>query len=196
MYLVLIAWLYVTLMMAVAEATSPAGSVMGAIITFTLYGLLPMGIVGYILGTPGRKRALHARAMAERAAQTDADAPPQSSQMQAAMRPLPPKALLSRRCEKNRDGCDTVHQPGLPSLPYTCAMPSACRRWRASAARLARNLPGACSLKCCAAATSCAQKASRTSEPTSKACGPMHGPSQASVWPATPDAIDCVAACA
>ena len=44
MYLVLIAWLYVTLLMAVAEATSPAGSVMGAIITFTLYGLLPMGI--------------------------------------------------------------------------------------------------------------------------------------------------------
>ena len=75
MYLVLIAWLYVTLLMAVAEATSPAGSVMGAVITFTLYGLLPMGIVGYILGTPGRKRALHARAMADRAAQTDADAP-------------------------------------------------------------------------------------------------------------------------
>ena len=36
MYLVLIAWLYVTVLMAVAEATSPAGSVMGAIITFTL----------------------------------------------------------------------------------------------------------------------------------------------------------------
>ena len=68
MYLVLIAWLYVTVLMAVAEATSPTGSLIGAIITFTLYGLLPMGIMGYILGTPGRKRALHARAMAEREA--------------------------------------------------------------------------------------------------------------------------------
>ncbi|OGB14155.1 MAG: hypothetical protein A3E23_00435 [Burkholderiales bacterium RIFCSPHIGHO2_12_FULL_65_48] len=67
MYLVLIAWFYVTLLMAIAEATSPAGSVLGAIVTFTLYGLLPMGIIGYILGTPARKRALHARAMAERA---------------------------------------------------------------------------------------------------------------------------------
>ena len=68
MYLVVIAWLYVTFMMALAEATSSHGSLLGAAITFALYGLLPMGILGYILGTPGRKRALHARAMAERAA--------------------------------------------------------------------------------------------------------------------------------
>lgn len=72
MYLVLIAWFYVTLLMAIAEATSPAGSLLGAIVTFVLYGLLPMGILGYILGTPGRKRALHARAMAEREAAPDA----------------------------------------------------------------------------------------------------------------------------
>lgn len=68
MYLVLIAWLYVTLMMAVAEATAPNGTVLGAIVTFVLYGLLPMGIVGYILGTPGRKRARRAREEAERQA--------------------------------------------------------------------------------------------------------------------------------
>ena len=74
MYLVLIAWLYVTVLMAVAEATSPTGSLMGAIITFTLYGLLPMGIVGYILGTPSRKRAIKAREMAERAAYEEAQA--------------------------------------------------------------------------------------------------------------------------
>ena len=70
MYLVLIAWLYVTVLMAVAEATSPTGPLMGALLTFTLYGLLPMGLMGYILGTPGRNRALHARAMAEREAQS------------------------------------------------------------------------------------------------------------------------------
>lgn len=76
MYLVLIAWLYVTLMMALAEATSPTGSVLGAVVTFVLYGLLPMGIVGYILGTPARKRALRAQALAEQASeQAPADAP-------------------------------------------------------------------------------------------------------------------------
>lgn len=67
MYLVVIAWFYVVLMAAVVEATSPMGTVLGAVITFVLYGLLPLSIVVYILGTPGRKRAIYARAMAERA---------------------------------------------------------------------------------------------------------------------------------
>ncbi len=67
MYVVVIAWLYVVLMAAVAEAVSSTGTVLGAIITFLLYGLLPLGIVVYIMGTPGRKRALKAHAMAERA---------------------------------------------------------------------------------------------------------------------------------
>ena len=57
MYLVILAWLYVTLMMAVAEATSPVGSILGASITFLLYGVLPMVIVAYILGTPARRKA-------------------------------------------------------------------------------------------------------------------------------------------
>jgi len=57
MHLVMLAWLYVTLMMTVAEALSPVGTVLGAAITFILYGLLPMLIVGYILGTPARRRA-------------------------------------------------------------------------------------------------------------------------------------------
>lgn len=74
MYLVVIAWLYVTVMMAVAEATSSTGSVLGAIITFVLYGLLPLSIVVYILGTPGRRRAIHAKEMAERAQEAAARA--------------------------------------------------------------------------------------------------------------------------
>ena len=65
MYLVLIAWFYVALMMAVAEATSPVGTVLGAVITFLLYGVLPMLVVGYILGTPARKRARLKREAAE-----------------------------------------------------------------------------------------------------------------------------------
>ncbi|WP_026436544.1 hypothetical protein [Acidovorax sp. JHL-9] len=68
MYLVVITWLYVTLMMAAAEATSSTGSLMGAVVTFLLYGLLPSGIVAYILGTPARKRAIKAREEAQQAA--------------------------------------------------------------------------------------------------------------------------------
>jgi Flp pilus assembly protein TadB len=68
MYLVLIAWMYVALMMAVAEATSPIGTVLGAIVTFVLYGALPMGVVAYIMGSPARKRAIKAKEMAEREA--------------------------------------------------------------------------------------------------------------------------------
>jgi membrane protein implicated in regulation of membrane protease activity len=60
MYLVAIAWLYVTVMMAVAEAAAPNGSWLGAFFTFALYGVLPLSIVLYILGTPGRKRRLRA----------------------------------------------------------------------------------------------------------------------------------------
>jgi len=66
MYLVLIAWLYVALMMAVAEATSPVGSVLGAMFTFLLYGVLPMSVMAYIMGTPARRRAIKAKEAAER----------------------------------------------------------------------------------------------------------------------------------
>jgi hypothetical protein len=72
MYLVAIAWIYVVLMMAVAEAMSPQGSVIGAIFTFLLYGLLPLAIVLYILGTPGRRRALKAAEAAADAAAASA----------------------------------------------------------------------------------------------------------------------------
>jgi hypothetical protein len=68
MYLIVIAWTYVTLMMAVAEATSPQGTVLGALVTFALYGMLPMSILVYILGTPSRKRKIKAREAAEQAA--------------------------------------------------------------------------------------------------------------------------------
>ena len=61
MYLVAIAWGYVVLMMAVAEATAPNGTVLGAVFTFLLYGVLPLSIVLYILGTPSRRRLRIAR---------------------------------------------------------------------------------------------------------------------------------------
>lgn len=67
MYLVIIAWLYVTLMMAVAEATNTTGTLLGAIITFVLYGLLPMALVVYLMSTPARRKALKARQAKENA---------------------------------------------------------------------------------------------------------------------------------
>jgi hypothetical protein len=65
MYLIIIGWLYVVLMMAVAEATSTVGTLLGAVFTFVLYGALPVSLVVYLIGTPGRRRAIRARAAAE-----------------------------------------------------------------------------------------------------------------------------------
>ncbi len=77
MYLVAIAWMYVVLMMTVAEAMSPQGTVIGAVITFLLYGVLPLALLLYILGTPGRRRArlLAEAAEAEGLAASGAAAP-------------------------------------------------------------------------------------------------------------------------
>ena len=57
MYLVAIAWLYVVVMMTIAEAMADNGTLLGAAITFVLYGALPLGIALYLLGTPMRRRA-------------------------------------------------------------------------------------------------------------------------------------------
>ena len=56
MYLIAIAWIYVVLMMALAEALSTQGTVLGAVITFLMYGVAPLSVVLYIMGTPMRRR--------------------------------------------------------------------------------------------------------------------------------------------
>jgi hypothetical protein len=68
MYLVAIAWMYVVIMMSVAEATAPHGTVLGAVVTFVLYGVLPCVILMYLLGTPLRRQAIRAKNAAELAA--------------------------------------------------------------------------------------------------------------------------------
>ncbi len=65
MYIVPIAWLYVAVMMTVAEATATNGTILGATITFVLYGLLPVGLILYFMGAPGRKRAIRAQEAAQ-----------------------------------------------------------------------------------------------------------------------------------
>ena len=72
MYLVAIAWIYVALMMAVAEATNSNGTVLGAIFTFIFYGLVPVSIVVYLMRGPARNRARKARERAEWVAEQNA----------------------------------------------------------------------------------------------------------------------------
>lgn len=76
MYLIAIAWLYVVVLMAVVEAASPQGSLLGAFFTLLLYGALPLGLLLFIAGTPARRRMRH-RAEAE-AQQAPAPPPPDS----------------------------------------------------------------------------------------------------------------------
>ena len=72
MWIVAIAWMYVTLMMALAEATSPQGTVLGAIFTFLLYGVGPLALVLYLMGAPARRKAIRQAERAEREAQAQA----------------------------------------------------------------------------------------------------------------------------
>jgi len=71
MFLVVIAWMYVVLMMAIVEATSSTGSLLGALLTFVIYGLLPLSIVMYLLLTPARRRVRQQQAAASSAADPD-----------------------------------------------------------------------------------------------------------------------------
>jgi hypothetical protein len=63
MYIVPIAWLYVALMMAVAEANHPTGTLLGASMTFLLYGAGPVALVVYLMRAPARRRAIKARSV-------------------------------------------------------------------------------------------------------------------------------------
>jgi small-conductance mechanosensitive channel len=62
MYIVAIAWLYVVLMMSITER-----SIVACIMTFLFYGLLPCGLLIWLVGTPSRHR-LKAKREAARAA--------------------------------------------------------------------------------------------------------------------------------
>ena len=80
MHIVPIAWMFVVILMTIAEATSSQGTLLGAFFTFVLYGLLPLSIVMYVLGAPGRRRARRAAEAAEDAAAAAPSASPSASQ--------------------------------------------------------------------------------------------------------------------
>ncbi len=72
MNVIAIGWGYVVLMMVLAEALGPGGSVLGAIVTLLLYGALPISLVLYV---GGAKRRAAARRAAERSTAPDPRAP-------------------------------------------------------------------------------------------------------------------------
>ena len=51
MYIIAIAWLYVIVLMAATETSWVAG-----LMTFLFYGLFPVAILLYLMGTPERRR--------------------------------------------------------------------------------------------------------------------------------------------
>lgn len=69
MLIVIIAWMYVVILMALTEHSFIAG-----LMTFLLYGLLPLGTVVYLLNTPARRaRRKRAEQQAERQALSSGD---------------------------------------------------------------------------------------------------------------------------
>ncbi|MBT9598572.1 MAG: hypothetical protein IV094_21490 [Vitreoscilla sp.] len=76
MHIVALAWMFVVLLMTLAEATSPQGSLLGALFTFLLYGALPLSIVLYVMATPARRRRRLAEEAAEREALSGSRPPP------------------------------------------------------------------------------------------------------------------------
>jgi predicted DNA repair protein MutK len=61
MYIVAIAWIYVVLMMSITER-----SVIAGVMTFLLYGVLPLIVILYLMGTPQRKRKRLAAEISQR----------------------------------------------------------------------------------------------------------------------------------
>jgi bacteriorhodopsin len=51
MYIVAVAWIYVVLMMSITEQ-----SVIAGIMTFLLYGVCPLVVILYLMGSPQRTR--------------------------------------------------------------------------------------------------------------------------------------------
>jgi biotin transporter BioY len=60
MYIVAIGWLYVVLMMSLTEQSWIAG-----VGTFLLYGVAPLALFLWIVGSPARKRRRHTQEAAE-----------------------------------------------------------------------------------------------------------------------------------
>tara|TARA_R110001599_G_scaffold159052_1_gene346135 strand:- start:161653 stop:161871 length:219 start_codon:yes stop_codon:yes gene_type:complete len=66
MYIVIVAWIYVVFMMSVTEKNAVAG-----IMTFLLYGLVPVGILFYLMRSGKRRRIIQERQRQEQLARQE-----------------------------------------------------------------------------------------------------------------------------
>lgn len=87
MYLIVIAWIYVVLMMSVAEATNSNGTVLGALVTFVLYGAGPVALVVYLMRAPARSKAIKKREAAEVAKRAANEGSIEAAQASGAIEP-------------------------------------------------------------------------------------------------------------
>lgn len=113
MYLVAIGWLYVALMMAVAEAMHPDGTTLGAIVTFLFYGLMPTALVMYVMGTPLRRKARRTEEAQEDAMARAAGAAAQHSQGERTQSPssAPPDTRSHAPSATEPDSIAAVRKP-------------------------------------------------------------------------------------
>jgi hypothetical protein len=72
-HVVAIAWIYVVLMMAAAEAAGSDGTLLGALFIVLFYGALPLSIVLYLMGARGRRIRLALARRASRPSGIDPD---------------------------------------------------------------------------------------------------------------------------
>ena len=71
MYIIAIGWIYVVLLMSFTEDSIVAG-----LATFLFYGLAPLCLLLYLLGTPGRRRNRRKREALAQAAEAEGTRPP------------------------------------------------------------------------------------------------------------------------
>lgn len=99
MYIVPMGWLYVAMMMAVAEATNDNGTVLGGLITFVLYGLVPVLLVLYLMGSPARRKAIKANEANEANEAAMASSESANPPLDGTSRPTPPQPALQDQAD-------------------------------------------------------------------------------------------------
>lgn len=82
LYIVAIAWMYVVILMSLTETSFVAGAA-----TFIFYGVLPLSVLLYLLGTPMRWRAQRVKAQQELAELRAQQASPEAALDPATARP-------------------------------------------------------------------------------------------------------------
>ncbi|MBK6853789.1 MAG: hypothetical protein IPG93_19950 [Burkholderiales bacterium] len=118
MVLVAVGWLYVALMMALAELVHPNGGALGALVTFVLYGLAPVGLLMYLMATPLRKKArLKAELATTQAQAINTDDVPASASITPYATDVPaPPAAAPNGSRSVREPDAGSHAPGAAAV--------------------------------------------------------------------------------